>query len=81
MRPTLGTEHTPVNRNAVPPSVLNVLTNAMRIQAATALRLIVILRFFPRVARAAQPWAGGRNAVGVNNWRQMCRGVSSMASS
>ena len=38
--------------------------------AATALRLGIFCGCCPRVARAAQPWALGRNPVGIRRQRQ-----------
>ena len=45
-------------------------------RAATPLGLCAIVSSFPRVARASQPWAGGRNPFGIDrqspaNWCAM----------
>ena len=39
-------------------------------QGSTPLGLMIFWALFPRVARASQPWALGRNPVGIPGWRE-----------
>ena len=59
-----------INRNAV---VANMARDVRTGMAATALRLKMFVGRFPRVARASQPWALGRNPVGILGWREGLR--------
>jgi len=53
------------NRNA---AVANVARDGRTGMAATALRLKILAGRIPSVARASQPWALGRNPVGILGW-------------
>jgi hypothetical protein len=71
------------NRNAV--ATLPTYAIARGALAATTLWLLYLFSAFPRVARSSQPWAGGRNPVGIEKrWRQKierCPGLKLKAQS
>jgi hypothetical protein len=60
-----------INHNVV---VANVARDGQNEMAATALRLGMLVGRLPRVARAAQPWALGRNSVGIHGRRDDATG-------
>src|SRR5439155_8223144 len=56
-----------INRNAV--AAIPFSFGVHVTLATTPLGLVILFRPFPRLARVSQPWALGRNPVGILGWR------------